>query len=500
MMRHTEIRRVFSPLSLLRAICVACLLFLSFVQNGAGHAYYAQERFRKEPPYPDPLLELRLPQIETATLSNNLRLSVLRRQRQPVMQLLLIIGTGESASPENAPGIATFTANMLNRGAVGLSFSKVIESIESMGGNFTATTYPDYSVFSFSFLEDYLEEALNILSRMILQPAFQRVEMDNVIRTMYFDLVNKSDSPDVIGKRVLRKILFKDHPYSKIAFDETVRRNLDRRGLVDFFEKYYHPNNAEIVLIGDLSLQIAARKVSRYFNTWTSQDVNHDALPPPKPNQDLKICLVDLPDAKDARVYIGNAIVLRNPKDYFPLTVLNQVIGGSAHSRLFMNLRESKGYAYWAFSSLEFFKTSALFTISERVRPEVISESIRESLREMQKISMSKVPIHELEQAKSFLIGHFPLEIEDSANFLDKLSALRAYDLGDTHWRQYYKNLMLINAENVFDVAKNAFFNTPVIVIIGAIQILSERLNEYELNVYDRSGKLQYTINKGVLE
>jgi predicted Zn-dependent peptidase len=463
-------------------------------------AAFAQERFRKNPPYPDPLSELRMPQIESATLSNGLRLSVIRRQGPPVIDLLLIIFTGESSSPDEAPGMATFAANMLNRGAKGFSSSKIIETIESMGGRFTATTFPDYSVFSFSFLEDYLEEALNSLSRMILQPAFQRVDMDNVIRSMYFDLVGKNKSPEVIGKRVLYKILFKDHPYSKVAFDETVRRHLDRRGLVDFFDSYYRPNNAEIVLVGNITLRIAARKVSRYLNTWARKDIAPNSLPPLEPNQKVKICLVDLPDEREAMVYMGNTILLQNSEDYFPLTVLNQVIGGSPHSRLFMNLRESKGFAYYAFSEITLFKRCALFTISARVRPEVIAESIVESLREIREISTTVVPNHEIEQAKSFLIGHFPLEIEGSDDFLKRLSELRAFDQGDAYWMQYYKNLMLINADNVYEVTKKASLSTPVIVIIGDLQTLIERLKEYELNVYDSRGELQYTIKKGALQ
>ncbi len=163
-----------------------------------------------------------------------------------------------------------------------------------------------------------------------------------------------------------------------------------------------------------------------------------------------------------------------------------------------MNLRESKGFAYYAFSALDLFKTCALITITARVRPEVISESIKESLREMQKISTTVIPHHELEQAKSYLIGHFPLEIEDLRNFMKKLSELRAFNQDEAHLMQYYKNLMHINSESVYEVAKNASLSTPVIVILGAIQILSEQLSDYELDVYNTNGEFQYTIKMGI--
>ena len=106
------------------------------------------------------------------------------------------------------------------------------------------------------------------------------------------------------------------------------------------------------------------------------------------------------------------------------------------------------------------------------------------------------IPNHELEQAKSYLIGHFPLEIEDSSNFLKKLSQIRVFNQGEAHWMQYYKNLMLINAESVYKIASTASLSTPVIVVLGAIQNMSERLGDFELEVYNRNGELQYTIKK----
>ncbi|MBN1221633.1 MAG: insulinase family protein [Candidatus Aminicenantes bacterium] len=473
------------------------VLFLNAIFLGTSTA---QERFRKNPPYPEPLSELNLPEIESATLSNGLDLSIVRLEGQPVIHLLLVIRTGESSAPERAPGMPTFTANMLNRGTEGYSYSKIVEIIESIGGSFSSRTSPDYSVFTFGFLEDYLDEALEILSRMLLQPTFPKVEVDNVVRIAYYDLLAKNSAPDFVAKRLLSKILFKNHPYSKMALDETASRNFDRIGLMDFFDKHYRPNNAEIILIGDITLQTAARKVSRYLNTWIKKDRETEPLTPPLPNQKIKICVVDLPGEKDATVYLGNIFLLDNPLDYFPLIVLNQVIGGSPHSRLFMNLRESKGYAYYAFSSLEFYKVCGLFTITERVRPEVISDSIRESLREIQSVSTSVIPNQEIEQAKSYLIGNFPIEIENTNYFSTKLAEIRAFNLGESFWNQYYKNLMLINADNVFEVSKKSFLRTPVVVVIGELQALSQYLRDFDLEIYDSKGEHQYTIKQGVLQ
>jgi zinc protease len=121
---------------------------------------FSQERFRRDPPFPDPLPELILPQVESASLSNGLEVSVIRRQDLQVISMHLIVYAGESFSPDALPGLATFTANMVNKGAVGLSSSRITETIETIGGKFSSETHPDYSVISFTFLEDYLDTAL----------------------------------------------------------------------------------------------------------------------------------------------------------------------------------------------------------------------------------------------------------------------------------------------------------------------------------------------------
>jgi predicted Zn-dependent peptidase len=473
------------------------LLILLCILNAS---LFSQERFRRNPPFPDPLPELTLPEIESASLSNGLEVSIIRRQDLPVISMHLIVYAGESFSPDTLPGLATFTANMVNKGAVGLSSSRITETIETIGGEFSSETHPDYSVISFTFLEDYLDTALEILGKMILQPTFPRIEVRNVVRTMHYDLLGRKSSPAFVGRRTLLRILFEEHPYRNIAFNETVTRNLNRDELLSFFDKYYRPNNAKLILIGNLTLRTAVRKVSRYLNTWENKDIETEDTYPPQPNETLKLCIVDLPEEEDATITIGNTILLRDYDDYFPTTVLNQVLGGSPHSRLFMNLRESKGYAYFAFSTVEYFKACGILTIQERVRPNAIFESITESLNEIRRISSQVVPDYELEQAKSYLIGNFPLRIEVLEYYSSRLAAIQAFELGEAHWNSYYKSMMLISPENVYEIARRSSLQSPVVVVVGNIQELSPYLQEFDLQVYDPNGEFQYTIKKGETE
>jgi predicted Zn-dependent peptidase len=459
---------------------------------------HSQERFRKSPPYPEPLAELKLPEIKPSFLPNGLGFAVIHREDLPRISLKVIIFAGESPTLRELPGIATLTANMISRGVSYVTSSQIEEIMESVGGNFSALTYPDYSVFSFTFLEEYLDVSLDLMSKMMRRPTFLKREIENVKRVMFYDLRGKNRDPEFVAERQLTRLLFRNHPYKKSTYNEDVIKNLNQRALVSFFSKYYRPNNALLVLTGNIDLQTANRKVIRYFSAWRRKELEPPSIPPLEPYDKQKICLVDLPGAKDATIYLGNISSSLGGQDVFPFIVMNQVLGGTHTSRLFMNLRESKGYAYYAFSELDFFKNCNVFFVKARVRPEVTYASVKEILKEIEKITKEKIPSSEIEQAKSYLIGNFPLQIQTFDKLSSRVSEIKALDLGEEHWSKYYENIMLVNSERVFETARKYPLLTPVVVIVGDRGVLIDHIQEFkEVFVYDNKGILQYTIKKG---
>jgi len=461
----------------------------------------SQERFRKTPPSPEPLSELRLPSIEPARLSNGLTLAVAYRENCPITSLQLIILAGESDSPEKVPGVATLAAHLLPRGTQMLSSSDIEEIIESIGGNFSNSTSLDCSVFTFNFLEEYLDQALEILSKMILQPVFLETELENEKRNLFYALLEKGRDVDFVARRLLLRVLFGKHPYQKSIFNEDVIKNIKQKDILDFFDKFYRPNNAILILTGNLNLTTATRKVSHYLNTWQKTDLDRPFLPAPEPNEKDKICFVDIPQAKDSTIYMGNISLPITSPDYFPFLVLNQVLGGTPISRLFMNLRESKGYAYYAFSEAEFYKSCGIFLVSAKVTPEVSYTSIQEILKEISSVVQEKISNFEIEQAKSSLIGNFPLSIEKYDHLSSQISKIEAFNLGEEHWGKYYENIMLVDSEKVFEVAQLYHLTTPVIVIAGSKNSVIDFLRAFEkIEVYNSKGIFQYNITKGVGE
>lgn len=476
------------PLFLLIFLCWNPLLF-------------SQERFRKSPPNPEPFVELRLPEINYKTFPNNgLTLAIIQRENLPIISLKAIIFSGEDSSPENLPGIATLTANMISRGVSHLTSSRIEEEIESIGGRFFTSIHPDHSVFTFTFLEEYLDRALSLLSRMFLQPTFLSHEIENVKRSMQYGIIQNKTDPEFLAKRQLFRLLFRDHPYYKSTLNEDLIRYLNQKDLISYFRNYYRPNNALIVLTGNLNITATERLVSRYFYSWRKKELLNSPLLPPKPFTEQKVCLIDLPGAKDATIYLGNVVYPVISQDIFPLIALNQVLGGTPKSRLFMNLRESKGYAYYAFSNVGSFKSCSVFFVNARVTPEVTYSSINEILKEIEGITKNKIPIPEIEQAKSYLIGNLSLQIETFENLSSKASEFNILNMEDELWKKYYENIMLIDSKRVLETAGKYPLLTPVIVIVGDSSIILDNIREFgEVELFNKKGVSQgiLHLNKG---
>jgi zinc protease len=456
---------------------------------------FVQDRFRKTPPKPQSIQKPNLPLIESFTLTNGLSLALVRKKSIPLISLGLMIHAGESSAPPDLPGIALFTANMLTRGTTNRSPEEIEEKIEFIGGNLSISIYPDYSIFTLTCLDAYLEDALELLSEMILQPDFSRQEIENTKRAMYYDLVEKSNEPEFLAKRLLFQILFNEHQYKNMSYSEEVIKNLNRKDLQDFYTDHYFADRASLVMTGNLNLSVASNKVSRHFNRWRKSGQEKKMIPPPETQKKTTYCFLDMPMEKDATIYIGNILTPISNTDYFSYLVLNQILGGTTNSRLFMKLREQKAYAYYAFSAVEFFNSCGIFYVNARVRPEVTGNAIRDILNEMKAVVDTKLPNYEIEQSKSYLIGNFPIKLEKQQDMLLKLAEIQAFDLGDSHWNRYYDTVMSIDAEKVFNLPQKSSLLTPLVIIVGDKNILIEHLKELdEVNIYDKNGIFQYTI------
>jgi predicted Zn-dependent peptidase len=427
-----------------------------------------------------------------------LTVATVYRPGSPLVTLQLIIRAGEVDSPPERPGVAALTAHMIGKGTKLLSAGAIEDMIESMGADYSVDVLMDYTVFTFQILEDSLERALFVLKSMVLDAQFTERELASLKRTTYYELLDRKKNPEFLGWRQFLRTLFENHPYQTATYTEEVIKFISAKDLASFYDSFYRPDNAVILISGAIDSATVRKTIGLHFATWVRQPVERAASAPPPPNARDRVCYIEDPDAKDATVFVGNVIMAATDPDFFPFLVLKHVLGGTTQSRLFMNLRESKGYAYYAFSQTEFFRSCGVFWVRAQVTPEFIVPAVREITREIMAMSKEGASPAEIEEAKSFLIGNLPARFESLEGFAEWMARVVALDLDDGQWDKGPERLKLVTVERARAAAQKYLSGKPLIVLVGRPEWLVLYLREFDtIEVYDNGGALKTTLRKG---
>ncbi len=477
-----------------KTLLIIFLLLLFFSR------FFPQENFRKFPPNPEPFQELEFPSEKSYKLANGLNISFFYRKNIPIITLYLIVSAGEIYSPKNLTGLATLTAQLLDNGTTSLSSERIREEIEFIGGRFSIKTKADYSVITFSFLEEYFNEALDIIRKIVIEPSFSQREVEKEKRELFFKLKKRRLNANFLGREKLFEVLFpEEHPYHYSFPKVDSLRKINRKQIHEFYKTYYRPNNSHLIILGDLNFRELVRKVSHYLNIWEPGEIRKILFPTVETHKKEIIYFIDTPSPQRPFICIGNSFVLKNRMDYFPLIVLNQILGGTPTSRLFMNLRETKEIAFSAKSYLEFFKQGGIYAIEVEVKPEAVKESIQECIIELKKLINSEIPLFELEQAKYYLIGNFPIQLNNETGLINYLIKRFIFGFKEKIWNKYQNNIMMVDQQKISSVAKKYFASFPAIIVVGNRKKILEPLLDFKvIKVYDTDGNLKYKIEKGI--
>lgn len=459
----------------------------------------AQERFRRTPPLPDAQrLDLKLPTVETFILANGLTVATARLPESRVATLQLVIRAGEADSPADRPGLAAMTARMIGKGTKLLSADYLENMIESLGAKFTVSVFMDYTVLTMNVLDEYLDRAIYILRLITLEASFSERELGAVRRGAFWELYEQKRNPEVLCWRQILGVLFEGHPYGIATYSEDVIKFITRKDVMSFYGRYYRPGNAAVLVSGNIDGEAMSLKVASHFGAWAGAAPDRPAPPPPASNDRERICYVESPDQTAATVFAGNVIMRSSDPEFFPFLVLKQVLGGTTGSRLFMSLRESKGYASYAFSEMEMFRSCGVYWARAMVRPEATVPAVREILREIAALAAGQAVPSEIEEAKSFLIGNMPLRFEAPGGFADWMARYVALDLGPGQWDKGPEELMLVDVGRARETARKYLAPRPVVVIVGRPEWIETYLGELEtVEVYDTGGQLKRVARKG---
>jgi zinc protease len=431
-----------------------------------------------------PAPKLTLPSIQRRKLSNGLEVLVVEHHELPIVTMNLAVKTGSAADPADRAGLAAMTAALLDRGTTKRSALDLDSDLQSIGASLNANATWDGTSVSLTTLKRHLDKALDIYSEAILHPAFADAEVARLKNQRLGQLAQSRDNATQIAAVVYPAILYgASHPYGHPATgNEASVRALSATDVKTFYSTYFVPNNATLIVVGDVKPDEVAAKLEAAFAGWKAADVPEARMAAAPVRDHAQIYLVDRPGAAQSVLNIGSVGVPRSTPDYYALQVLNTILGGQFVSRVNLNLREDKGYTYGARTSYDFRRAAGPFTASAGVQTAVTRQSVAEFLKELHGIR-GDIPITdaELTAAKQALILAYPRGFETPAQIAGRLSEVVQYGLPDSYFNEYISNISKVTAADVNRVAKATIDPSNVaILVVGDRKVIEPGLRSLE--------------------
>lgn len=460
----------------------ACLAAMLGGLGALGSAQPVPDRSR--PPTPGPPPALRLPRIEKRTLPNGLAVWLVERHEVPVVQVDLIVKAGSALDPPGRFGLASLTAAMLDEGAGTRDALAIADEIDYLGAELTTTSHFDFAAVRLHVSAARLSQALAIMADVALRPTFPDHELERVRQERLTRLLQARDDPAQVASLGFSRALFgPTHRYGapELGTASTLRE-LTAAELKDFHAAYYQPTRATLVMVGDVTVAQALPLVDKIFGRWKpARSVPEPVLPAAAPPRERTVYLIDKPGAAQSQIRIGGLGLPRATPDYFPVLVMNTILGGSFTSRLNQNLREQHGYAYGAGSFFDMRRAVGPFLAAAGVQTDKTAEALVEFFKELRGIRQP-VPADELARAKNYLALRFPRQFETTRDIARQVSDLAVYDLPDDYFATYIERVQAVTAADVRRVAER--YIQPerfLVVIVGDRQAIEAKVRGLDL-------------------
>jgi zinc protease len=447
--------------------------------------------FRKVPPGPLAPLSFDLPTPFQTTLENGLRVIVIENDRLPLVSFRLAFFSGDVDDPAGSTGLTSAMASMMVEGTSEYTSLQLAEKIERLGSNISASASDDFTIIAASALSLYSSEILGLLAEVTLRPTFPENELDLYRRNTVENLKFQRSQPSFLAGEQAARLIYGKHPYSIVSPKAADIERLDRDALARFHIERLVPNNATMIVVGDVKRDEFLSELNDLFGDWQRGDVEKNEFPEPPMRDARSLTIVDRPGSAQSNIVLTNLGIRRTDPDYFPLIVMNQILGAGASSRVFMNLREEKGFTYGAYTRLDAKRMEGGFEATAEVRTAVTGDSLKEFFYELERIRTETAGDDELKDAKNFLTGVFPLRAETQEGLTNLIVNQYLYGLPENYLQTYRENIEAVTAERVQQVAaKHVRPDEMAIVIVGDVKEVLPQAREYSptLEIFDTDG------------
>ncbi len=471
---------------------LSLVLLLEFLSTSAvtGRPQKARrskqpDAWRKHPPKSDAPRPFTLPAVRETRLGNGLTVLFIEDHRSPIVTILVgipvaIEPTGDIAELTSQMALADATAELITEGAGSRSSEQVAREVETLGGRLSSSANDDYAEVSLSVVAENAERMMDLLGDVLLRPTFPESEVALYKRNRIQTLVVQRQDPAFLAGEQFDRIVFGSHPYAISAPTPASIDALDREKIAQFYRSNFKPGGAVAIIVGDFDASRMGMKAREVLAGWKEPQKKSTnvraALDFPRATE-RRVYLVNRPGSEQADFRIGTLAVKRSSADYFPLLVANSILGAGTSSRLFLNIRELKGYAYDVYSSVGALREAGTFFGGAETRTEVTTRAIKEMLAEFDRLGAVKVGRLELQGAKNYLTGLFSLALSTHGGVAERIMQTYMLDLGGDYMEAYRSRIEAVTAEQVQEAARKYILSDrPAIVVVGDASKLARDL------------------------
>lgn len=440
------------------------------------------------------VLQVKLPRATEATLSNGLTVLILEDHRRPLVYAQLnLSGAGSLFEPTEMPGLASLTAQMLREGTKTRTSKQIAEESDTLGASINASAAFGSAATGLNAngLSDNFDAWFSLAVDLLLNPAFPEDELAKLKQRTRAQLVQQRGFPGFLAEERFRRAIYGSHAASRIATTAEALEKITPAVLAAWHKERYAPQNAILGFAGDVSAKEILPKLEKWLGGWAKTDLKEMLPADAEPAAGKKIYVVDRPASVQTNLVAGNLAINRRDPDYIPLVVMNRVLGEGPASRLFLNLREEKGYTYGVYSGFQALKHRGHWNAGGSLRTEVTDGAMAEFMKEFQRIREEKVPAAELEEAERAVVASFALSLEQATQLLFYSVIRKIYGFPDDYWDTYPAKVLGVTPEEVQRVArKYVDLDRMQVVAVGdgsKIKAVMEKYGPVEL--YDAEGK-----------
>ncbi len=449
---------------------------------------------KNKAPVSKEILQPKLPRPLEVTLDNGLTVLIMEDRRFPTVNVSLnISGAGGLFEPANLTGLASVTAQMLREGTKTRNSQALSEEVDRLGATLFANSSFNSSATTInaSGLSDNLDQWFALVTDILLNPSFPASELSKLTQRLKVQVRQQRSQPGFLANERFSLAVYGAHPAGRVSYTNESLDALTSEALAKWHAERYAPQNAILGIAGDVRAAELVPKLKTWLAAWKKTDLKEVMPANPVPATAKKIYLVDRPNSVQTTITMGNIALDRRHPDHVAMEVLNRIFGQGPAARLFLNLREEKGYTYGVYSGFTALKYPGPFRAGGDLRTEVTDGAMTEFLKEINRIRDEKVPAPELDDARRALIAGFALTLEQSAQVLGYAVLKKIYGFPDDFWDTYPAKIAAVTADDIQRVARK-YLNPDAlqIVAVGEGSKIKAILEKYgPVEVFDMEGK-----------